>query len=115
MFFDSGSAKVKHETERMLGVIAGELGRLGRAVIVEGHTDSRPFAEGNAYTNWDLSADRANAARRVMESAGLAPRQIAGVRGYADRKLRIAGEPLNARNRRVSIVVPIDDSAPAHQ
>lgn len=108
MFFESGSAKLKGGTERMLGLIAKELGRLGRPVIVEGHTDSRPYAGRNAYSNWDLSADRANSARRVIEASGLSPNQIRSVRGYADRHLRIAAAPQDARNRRVSLVVPLD-------
>ena len=62
----------------------------------------------NAYSNWDLSADRANAARRVMESGGLQSSQVSSVRGYADRHLRVLDQPFDARNRRVSIVVPMD-------
>jgi len=107
-FFDSGSSSVKSETERMLQLIATELGRLKMPVIVEGHTDGHPFVGGRSYSNWDLSADRANAARRVMQAAGLNPDQVRSVRGYADRQLRIADNPLDARNRRVSVVVPIE-------
>src|SRR4051794_3517310 len=70
-FFDSASAVLKPATERILGVIARELGTLGRPVIVEGHTDSRVFTNSDRYTNWELSADRANAARRQMERTGL--------------------------------------------
>lgn len=108
MFFDTGSAHVKPETKRVLALIAVELGRLGKAVILEGHTDSRPYAGDQSYSNWDLSADRANAARRIMQVAGLHPDQVRSVRGYADRELRIANAPFDARNRRVSIVVPFD-------
>jgi chemotaxis protein MotB len=108
-FFDSGSSNIKSETERMLGLIAIELGRLEMPVIVEGHTDGQPFVGRRAYSNWDLSADRANAARRVMQAAGLNPNQVRSVRGYADRQLRIANVPLDARNRRVSVVVPIEN------
>jgi chemotaxis protein MotB len=107
-FFDSGSSSVKSETERMLGLIATELGHLEMPVIVEGHTDGRPFVGGRAYSNWDLSVDRANAARRVMQAAGLNPNQVRSVRGYADRQLRITDAPFDARNRRVSVVVPIE-------
>lgn len=111
MFFDTASAHVNPETERVLTLIAAELGRLARPVIVEGHTDSRPYSADGAYSNWELSADRANAARRVMEAGGLTREQVTGVRGYADRHLRVAGQPLDPRNRRVSIVVPLDGSA----
>lgn len=110
MFFDSGKSNVKSETERMLGLIATELGRLEMPVIVEGHTDGHAFVGSQTYSNWDLSADRANAARRVMQAAGLHANQVRSVRGYADRQLRIADAPFDARNRRVSVVVPIENS-----
>ncbi|MFN8061669.1 MAG: flagellar motor protein MotB [Vicinamibacterales bacterium] len=103
-FFDSGSATPKPYTERALAIVAGELGRLKNSVIVEGHTDSRPFGS-DRYTNWELSADRANAARRVMERGGLYPGQVQGVRGFADTHLRIANAPEDSANRRVSIIV----------
>jgi chemotaxis protein MotB len=104
-FFDSGSAVMRAETERILVVIARELGALTETVVIEGHTDSRPYAASDRYSNWELSADRANAARRVMERGGLKPTQLAGVRGLADRELKVPAEPLNPKNRRVSILV----------
>ena len=104
-FFDSGSATLHGETEHILGVIARELGALDHQVDVEGHTDSRGYARGDHYSNWELSADRANAARRVMERAGLRGPQVTSVRGLADRQLRFPSDPLDARNRRVSILV----------
>lgn len=104
-FFDSGSATPRRETDKILAAIAGELGRLENDVVLEGHTDSRPYtATRGVYTNWELSADRANAARRVMEGSGLRPGQVKGVRGFADTRLRL-DDPFDARNRRVSIVV----------
>jgi chemotaxis protein MotB len=103
-FFDSGSPILRGESERILTVIARELGNLKNDVVIEGHTDSRPYSSGERYGNWELSADRANAARRVMEAQGLAARQVRTVRGFADTVLRIA-DPLDPRNRRVSIVV----------
>jgi chemotaxis protein MotB len=104
-FFDSGSAVMHGETEKILGVIAKELGALAHDVVMEGHTDSRPYAASDRYSNWELSTDRANAARRVMERDGLRSNQITAVRGLADRQLRIPDDPLDARNRRVSILV----------
>ena len=83
----------------------GELGKLPNDVVLEGHTDSRAYANGDRYGNWELSADRANAARREVQSAGLAGEQITTVRGFADRQLHVKAEPLDSRNRRVSIVV----------
>ncbi len=105
-FFDTGSAVLKPETERILATIARELGTLRNHVILEGHTDARPYAQtADRYSNWELSADRANAARRAMERAGLAPGQVQGVRGFADTRLRLTNDPFDARNRRVSIIV----------
>jgi chemotaxis protein MotB len=114
-FFNSGSATLRGESEHILGVIAHELGTLDHDVVVEGHTDSRAYASNDRYSNWELSADRANAARRVMERGGLRQTQVSSVRGLADRELRVPSDPLDPRNRRVSIVVkgPLTKSAPA--
>src|SRR5262249_10241067 len=103
-FFDSGSAALHGETEHILGIIAHELGSLDHQVDVEGHTDSRGYTSSEKYSNWELSADRANAARRVMERGGLRADQVTSVRGLADRQLRFM-DPYDARNRRVSILV----------
>jgi chemotaxis protein MotB len=103
-FFDSGSAELRGESERILIVIARELAKLANDVVLEGHTDSRPYSSGDRYGNWELSSDRANAARRVMESRGLGPHQVRTVRGFADTALHTK-DPLDPRNRRVSIVV----------
>ncbi|MEO8071596.1 MAG: flagellar motor protein MotB [Acidobacteriota bacterium] len=104
-FFDSGSATLRGESEHLLGVIAKELGVLDHEMDVEGHTDSRQYVATERYSNWELSADRANAARRVIERSGVRPGQITGVRGFADRELRVPEDPLDPRNRRVSILV----------
>ena len=104
-FFDNASAVLKPPTERILAVIGRELSTLGRPVAIEGHTDSRPYNNSDGYTNWELSADRANAARRQMERTGLKPALIKAVRGLADRQLANPADPLDARNRRVSILV----------
>jgi chemotaxis protein MotB len=91
----------------MLHIIAAQLVQLPNKVAVEGHTDSLPYsAESSpAYTNWELSTDRANAARRVLAGAGMRHDQIEAVRGFADTKLRRQDAPLDAGNRRISIVV----------
>jgi chemotaxis protein MotB len=104
-FFDSGSSTLRGETERILAVIAHELGTLQNDVVIEGHTDSRAYAATERYSNWELASDRANAARRVMERSGLRPKQIGSVAGLADRHLRVPDNPLDPRNRRVSILV----------
>jgi chemotaxis protein MotB len=107
-FFDSGSSKVKPPTVAMLKVIAKQLGELPNPVAVEGHTDSLPYSTekyGLGYSNWELSADRANAARRILEGNGLRERQLDAVRGFADTRLRKPDQPMDAGNRRISIVV----------
>ena len=104
-FFDSGSSVLRGESERILTVIAKEIAKLDNDVVVEGHTDSKAYADGRRYDNWNLSADRANAARRVMVDQGIRSGQLKGVRGFADTDLRYKDQPLDPRNRRVSIVV----------
>jgi chemotaxis protein MotB len=110
-FFSSGSAGMKPDTEKILAVISHELAALPNKIAVEGHTDSRPFGSGNQYTNWELSSDRANAARRVLERSGVKSKQLEGVRGFADTRLRTADKPMDAGNRRISIIVRRDDGA----
>ncbi|MCE5197535.1 OmpA family protein [bacterium] len=105
LFFDAGSARVKPGTQHLLAQIANELGKLPNNIIIEGHTDSRPLARSDGYTNWELSSDRANSARRVMESAGLRSNQIDQVRGYAATHPRTPQDPTHFSNRRVSIIV----------
>ena len=110
-FFTSGSANLKDSSEALLEIIAHELRDLGHGVVLEGHTDGHPFPS-DTYSNWELSVDRANAARRVMEEKGLERGQIKGVFGYADTRLRFDADPFDARNRRISIQVDADGGPP---
>ena len=73
--------------------------------MIEGHTDAKPYSNGAAYTNWELSADRANSARRHMEENGLREDQVKEVRGFADQRLLKPKDPENASNRRISVIV----------
>ena len=104
LFFSLGSAELRPETKELLQMIAKELGHLPNEIIIEGYTDARPFVRKN-YTNWELSADRANSARRAMQEGGLRPKQVLEVRGYGDRRLRDPENPYSYTNRRVSILV----------
>jgi chemotaxis protein MotB len=104
LFFDVGSAQLKPETGELLRLIGKELSKLPNEIIVEGYTDARPYVR-NDYSNWELSVDRANAARKVLQDGGLRKEQLLEVRGYADRKLRDPQHPLDYSNRRVSILV----------
>jgi chemotaxis protein MotB len=105
LFFDSGSAVLKPHTRQLLSVIAKQLREVNNPIVIEGHTDSRPLVSEPHYSNWELSSDRANAARRAMEASGLLPGQVLAVRGYADRKPLRPKEPHHFSNRRVSILV----------
>jgi len=106
LFFEVGSAKIKAPLVGILSIVADAVGKVTNPVLVEGHTDARQYGEHpGAYSNWELSADRANSARRVLESTGLKPRQVARVVGFADHELLVPGDPLDAQNRRVSILV----------
>jgi chemotaxis protein MotB len=111
IFFDVGSAKIKPATHEILGIIGREVGKLPNDVGLEGHTDSRPYVGLPSYTNWELSADRANAARRILDASGLRPDQVASVVGYADRHLANRADPLDAANRRISIIVRFQKQA----
>jgi flagellar motor protein MotB len=85
--------------------LAQELGRAPNRISIEGHTDSRPFAKRGDYGNWELSVDRANAARRLMQQNGVRPDQISQVRGFADQMLRKSNDPQDPSNRRISLIV----------
>lgn len=105
-FFEVGTASLKGNARSMLGVIGKQMSELDNKIVVEGHTDSRPFSNGNrGYSNYELSADRANSARRALLDSGLKANQIDEIRGYADNRLRNAANPFDVVNRRISIIV----------
>jgi chemotaxis protein MotB len=104
-FFDSGSSALNGSGKEMLTVLAAELGKVPNRLSVEGHTDAKPFTGKTSYGNWELSSDRANAARRLMQQAGLRDDQVSQVRGFADQRLRNLKNPMDPSNRRVSIIV----------
>jgi chemotaxis protein MotB len=103
-FFEQGSAKLLQKSAIILVIIAKELGNLTNHIVIEGHTDNSGASQGS-YTNWELSADRANAARQLMEVSGLYDGQVREVRGFADRFPMIENDLSDSRNRRVSLVV----------
>ena len=104
-FFERGSAQPTPLGIEVISVLAQELGKLPNDILLEGHTDSTPYGPGKSYTNWELSTDRANAARRLMQLQGVRPDQVKAVRGYADQRLRDTKDPADAANRRISVVV----------
>jgi chemotaxis protein MotB len=104
-FFEVGSAQLKSSAMAILHAVSGELRLLPNAVVIEGHTDSRPYTSRSLYSNWELSTERANSTRRVMEKAGLREDQIVQIRGYADKQLRYPEQPYDVRNRRISVTI----------
>jgi chemotaxis protein MotB len=104
-FFDSGSTKLNADGHELVIALAQELAKLPNKLSIEGHTDSKPYAATGNYGNWELSSDRANAARRLMQTNGIGPEQITQVRGFADQRLRKSDSPLDSSNRRISIIV----------
>ena len=111
IFFESASATPQADGRTVLLALGAELSRMPNHVLIEGHTDARGFARGGRYSNWELSTERANAARRLLIEGGLPEEQIDEVRGYADRQLRTPDHPDAAENRRVTITVKLGTDA----
>ena len=103
-FFEPGSSKLLQKSAIILVTIAKELGQLNNHLVVEGHTDAA-YTSQTGYSNWELSADRANSARQLMDVSGLYQGQVREVRGYSDKFPMIVENPNDPRNRRVSILV----------
>jgi len=112
-FFELGDTKPTPELNNLLQVLSQELGKLPNKVSIEGHTDSKPFSSDRKYDNWDLSTDRANEARRMMQEYGVRSDQVMQVRGFADQHLRLPQQPDDASNRRISVIVQyqVNDNA----
>jgi chemotaxis protein MotB len=106
VYFPLGSARMNAATALTLQLVGSELATLAHPVVLEGHTDGARFGRDASYTNWELSADRANAARRVLQAAGVSAERVLEVRGYADTKPRVPGDPLAPSNRRISVLLP---------
>jgi chemotaxis protein MotB len=105
LFFESGSPVPTKMGEQLMAALAKEIGKLPNSLLMEGHTDARAFNGSGTYSNWELSADRANAARRLMQTVGLQKDQVAQVRGFAAQQLRRGAKPEDPSNRRISVVV----------
>lgn len=103
--FASGSAALFPTATKLLDLVARSLEGLPNRLSIRGHTDARPFSAGAAYDNWRLSSDRANATREALVAAGIAPARIANVMGKADSEPLFPEDPMDARNRRISLVM----------
>ena len=104
-FFQSGSAKLSQSGQELLSMLAEQLKPLPNKLLLEGHTDAQPYSSDEGYTNWELSADRANSARRLLQQDGVGKSQISQVRGFADQLLRVKNNPMDPTNRRISLIV----------
>jgi chemotaxis protein MotB len=107
LFFETGNSRPTGNGQRLFNLLAEQISSLPNTIAIEGHTDSRGFRSQTleAYGNWELSCDRANAARRIMLAAGLRNEQVTEIRGYADHHTLVPGDPADSRNRRVSVIV----------
>jgi chemotaxis protein MotB len=112
-FFESGSPKLSQNGVALLDLLSTQLKVLPNRLLIEGHTDAQAFSGDTGYSNWELSSDRANSARRLLQQGGIGPNQISQVRGYADQMLRVPSNPLDPSNRRISLIVQwVDTAAP---
>ena len=103
--FDTGSSRLKDYTVGILVEVARYLNTVSNRISLSGHTDIRPYPGGGGYSNWELSADRANAARRSLETGGLELKKIARVVGLSSSVLFDKEHPESPINRRISIIV----------
>jgi len=109
--FETGSVEPNDEAKALLQKLAPILAKLTEPVSIAGYTDAAPYS-GAGRSNWDLSAERANATRKLLSESGLPDARIRDVAGHADRDLLLPADPLAAANRRIAIVLL--RTAPAH-
>ncbi len=115
-FYQSGSAHLSQSGQELLALLAGELKTLPNKLLIEGHTDAAQYSTDASYSNWELSADRANSARRLLQQDGVRGDQVTQVRGFADQMLRVKNNPYDPSNRRITILVKnLEDSSPPPQ
>lgn len=103
--FPSGSAQPYEKTVKLLTAVSDIIKQMPNQISVRGHTDSSPYSNGANYTNWELSADRANASRRVLLGAGIAPKKLSNVVGKADTEHLKPDNPNDPQNRRISVIL----------
>ena len=113
-FFQSGSPTLSPSGVELLNLLSAQLKVLPNKLLIEGYTDAQAYSKNSDYSNWNLSADRANSARKLLQQGGVGPNQVSQVRGYGDQMLRVPSNPFDPTNRRVSLIVQWQDtSAPA--
>ena len=111
-FYESGSAHLSPSGQELLALLAMELKTLPNQLLIEGHTDAAQYSNNADYSNWELSADRANAARRLLQADGVRKDQVTQVRGFADQFLRVKSNPFDPSNRRITILVKNEEGMP---
>ena len=114
-FYQSGSAQLSPNGQELLVLLAAELKTLPNQLLIEGHTDAAQYSTDANYSNWELSADRANSARRLLQQNGVRADQVTQVRGFADQMLRVKSNPYDPSNRRITILVKNEENAPPPQ
>ena len=107
--FQSGSAQVLEKARKLIVLAAGVIKTMPNSVSIRGHTDAYKYKSGATYTNWELSADRANSTRRVLLESSIDEKRLSNVMGKADREHMFPDKPLDARNRRISIILENED------
>jgi chemotaxis protein MotB len=104
-FYDIGSLNLNTDGRDIVVVLAQELGKLPNKFAIAGPTDAKSYSNRRNYSNWELSADRANAARRLMQVNGIGENQVTPVRGFADQRMRKLDAPLDPSKRRIFLIV----------
>jgi len=111
MMFPRGSAVLTPFFQRLLTELGPVFNRIDNKIMISGHTDAAPYSGSAAYNNWNLSGDRALAARRALERGGLESARVLQVNAMASRMPLDKADPLSARNRRIEIMVLTDAAA----
>ena len=110
--FALGSSTPNAVTRKLVQLVSRVVNQLSNKISISGHTDSRGYRSAEGYTNWELSSDRANAARRLLIESGLGAQRIALVQGRADTDPLLPDEPESEQNRRISIVLLRENELP---
>lgn len=109
--FGSGSSRIEDHTREMIEIVGSAISDMPYPLTISGHTDSVPFLRTSGYSNWELSADRANATRRVLISTGVNPTRVQQIAGLADTKPLTPESPDAPLNRRIDILLAYPDPA----
>lgn len=107
LLFDLSSAKLTARMQRFLRAFGPMVLKMGRPVDINGHTDARKFAHGSKLDNWDLSYQRAAAAREILEASGVPPAQITGLFARGSTQLYVPDQPYASQNRRLSFLLRV--------